>query len=273
MFVVEQFLMAKTGREADCEDYIFVSSDYIAVIDGATPKSAMLFNGSNSAHAAVKAIVEVLVDLDPLVDHVVAVDLMTASIMRRYVELDVVGDVSISPHMRMSASIIVYSKSRHELWFVGDCQALVSGRVIQSKKAVDQIASQVRSFYLYKEVIAGVPEAVLLENDVGRAAIGDILIAQSKFQNIDSESFGFGVLDGFSVPRRYINVVSVARNTEIVLATDGYPELKSDLLASEKKLTEVLRADPLMYQIFPSTKGLSSPNVSFDDRAYIKLRV
>lgn len=57
----------------------------------------------------------------------------------------------------------------------------------------------------------------------------------------------------------------------IVLASDGYPYLKDSLEASEHALQGVLRDDPLLFRTYKATKGIQQGNLSFDDRAYVKI--
>ena len=58
-----------------------------------------------------------------------------------------------------------------------------------------------------------------------------------------------------------------------MLASDGYPDLKETLAASEERLQEILDDDPLLFRKYKATKGMHEGNVSFDDRAYVKLKV
>jgi len=68
-----------------------------------------------------------------------------------------------------------------------------------------------------------------------------------------------------------VNIASAnVKSHEIVLASDGYPFLKSTLEASEKALEELLKHDPQCVNSFIATKGLVEGNKSFDDRTYIR---
>ena len=57
---------------------------------------------------------------------------------------------------------------------------------------------------------------------------------------------------------------------EIVLASDGYPELFATLAQSEAHLQTVNAKDPLCFRENKGTKGIAPQNDSFDDRAYIR---
>ncbi len=61
-------------------------------------------------------------------------------------------------------------------------------------------------------------------------------------------------------------------DAEIVLASDGYPKLKSTLKESEEELAKIIEIDPLCYKTYFSTKGLKKGNFSFDDRTYIRFK-
>ena len=57
----------------------------------------------------------------------------------------------------------------------------------------------------------------------------------------------------------------------VVLASDGYPRILPTLAASEEALAGLLAADPLCIGPLCGTKGVRPGNVSFDDRAYVRL--
>jgi hypothetical protein len=58
---------------------------------------------------------------------------------------------------------------------------------------------------------------------------------------------------------------------EIVIGSDDYPELLMTLAASEEALRVDLLADPLRIGKHRATKGVGLGNVSFDDRAFVRL--
>ena len=80
------------------------------------------------------------------------------------------------------------------------------------------------------------------------------------------------MIDGFHVPDEGIRVLSFPENVEtVVLASDGYPYLKDTLIASEQALQELLQDDPMLFRKYKTTKSIQQDNLSFDDRAYLKL--
>ena len=95
------------------------------------------------------------------------------------------------------------------------------------------------------------------------------------FQNNPSaNAYEFAILDGFHVPDAGIRIEPLpADSATVVLASDGYPCLKGSLEASEQALQGILQDDPLLFRSYKSTKGLQEGNISFDDRAYIRLKI
>ena len=84
------------------------------------------------------------------------------------------------------------------------------------------------------------------------------------FRNRDDPScqLCFGAFDGAPVPDRYIEVTPIDAGVEIVLATDGYPELLPTLAATEAALAEDIASDPLRIGAHKSTKAVAPGQVS-----------
>ena len=143
--------------------------------------------------------------------------------------------------------------------------------LINNEKEIDILMSKLRSFiihYLKEKEYFTIDE--LLLNDKGREMIVPFLKMQSFFQNNEIK-YGYNVIDGQETKydEYYIN----QDVSEIVLSSDGYPSLKRTLEDSENYLKLILEKDPLMYNLFLSTKGLSKNNNSFDDRTYLRFKL
>ena len=85
--------------------------------------------------------------------------------------------------------------------------------------------------------------------------------------------YGYDVLDGFAIHSHHVSVYPVPPQTQVVLASDGYPVLKDTLAESEKSLDELLQKDPQCLRENRGTKGLVKGNQSFDDRTYVRFAV
>ena len=98
---------------------------------------------------------------------------------------------------------------------------------------------------------------------------------QALLQNcpIEGQRFAFPVFDGFPIQMKQVNVFPVGNADEIILSSDGYPHLYSTLHESECYLADILEKDPLCMRLYKSTKGVKKGNCSFDDRAYLKIKL
>jgi glycerophosphoryl diester phosphodiesterase len=194
-------------------------------------------------------------------------------ISRWYEQQGLLEEMRKTSEARCTASLTIYSGARKELWFVGDCQALINGVPHQPQKQADRVFSDLRALVIYAELAQGKTEAELLEHDTSREKILDLLRLQTKLQNTAPENeFAYYVIDGFDWKiDAGLQIIPVDHPAgEIVLASDGYPKLFPSLGETEAWLEQVLRDDPLCYKLYRSTKGRYGDNRSFDDRSYIR---
>ena len=273
MNIIEQFIEAKTGKAELCEDGIAVNEHFIAVLDGVTNKSSFSFQSKKPGRIAIELIREAILGLNPESDAVGALGEINRHIRDWYKERSFLERMCQNSEERCGASLVLFSGFRKELWFAGDCQALMNGEAIQPQKQVDRIFSDLRAMLIHIELAQGKTEEELLRHDTSRERILDLLKLQTRLQNTSHNSeFSYYIIDGFDWdPGLGLRVVPVNQpNGEIVLASDGYPRLFPSLEETEAFLANLLREDPLCYKKYRTTKGLYSGNVSFDDRCYIR---
>ncbi|MEU7502658.1 hypothetical protein AB0B52_37600 [Streptomyces griseofuscus] len=91
-------------------------------------------------------------------------------------------------------------------------------------KRIDRTAPDVCSALLHCLPTRGAEPARLARTDPGRRMVRELLEIQNVLANRDDASpFGFGVLDGRPLPRRYVEVVGLDNTVgEVVVASDGY---------------------------------------------------
>lgn len=113
----------------------------------------------------------------------------------------------------------------------------------------------------------------LVACDPGRMFILPFLKRQAWLQNrkVEDSRYAYAVFDGFPVPIELVKCFSVAEESEIVLASDGYPKLFFTLDETEAYLHRILEKDPMCMYLHPETKGVRPGNCSYDDRAYLRL--
>ena len=293
MEIIESNIIGKKSQEA-CEDGMVVTDDFIAVIDGSTSKTPKHLNPDmKNGRYAMMLISEYIreeLKADASVDDFCQG--VTAYIYKKvYEKLGVEERLKEHPEERLTASAILYSRTRNEVWMVGDCQAIIDGKLYENGKPYEEKIARKRV-----ELIAqGLSPAE------ARKQIEPLLIKAM----LSGQNQTYTVIDGFPIYREGVKVVSVsdscsvsdsvpisdscsvsdsvscsesasvsgtvpASSSEIVLASDGYPFLKPTLAASEASLAEQIANDPQNIRSFIATKGIVEGNKSFDDRTYIR---
>ena len=290
MKIIESSIIGKKSPEA-CEDGMVVTDDFIAVIDGSTSKTPKLLNPDmKNGRYAMMLISEYIreeLKTDASVDEFCQG--VTAYIYNKvYEKLGVEERLKEHPEERLTASAILYSRTRNEVWMVGDCQAIIAGKLYENGKPYEEKIARKRV-----ELIAqGLSPAE------ARKQIEPLLIEAM----LSGQNQTYTVIDGFPIYREGVKVVSVSdsssvqdsvpasdsvpcsdsvsasgtifvSSSEIVLASDGYPFLEPTLAASEAALAEQIANDPQNIHSFIATKGIVEGNKSFDDRTYIRFSV
>lgn len=271
MQIIEQFLQGKKNNPQLCEDEIVVTENFIAVIDGSTSKGTERYTQKTTGRIAADMVASALRQWVPADAYMAsAVDIISDTIHNCYLQLGVQPMVERCPENRITASAVIYSRNRQEVWMIGDCQCLLDGVAYTNPKRIDEVLAEVRS--LYHKLVAEASEASSsLSVDYGREYILPLLRKQCRLQNASvEEEYAYGVFDGIGSPLPFCKLISAHGASELVLASDGYPELLPSLAESEAYLAEILKTDPMMISRFKSTKGLMPAQCSFDDRAYIR---
>lgn len=287
MKIIESSIIGKKSPEA-CEDGMVVTDDFIAVIDGSTSKTPKHLNPDmKNGRYAMMLISEYIweeLKADASVDDFCQG--VTAYIYNKvYEKLGVEERLKEHPEERLTASAILYSRTRNEVWMVGDCQAIIDGKLYENGKPYEQEIARKR----VELIEQGLSPAE------ARKQIEPLLIKAM----LSGQNQTYTVIDGFPIYRERVKVVSVSdscsvqdsvpasdsvpcsdsasasgtipsSSSEIVLASDGYPFLKPTLAASEASLAEQIANDPQNIHSFIATKGIVEGNKSFDDRTYIR---
>lgn len=287
MKIIESSIIGKKSQEA-CEDEMVVTDDFIAVIDGSTSKTPKHLNPDmKNGRYAMMLISEYIreeLKADASVDDFCQG--VTAYIYNKvYEKLGVEERLKEHPEERLTASAILYSRTRNEVWMVGDCQAIIDGKLYENGKPYEQEIARKR----VELIEQGLSPAE------ARKQIEPLLIKAM----LSGQNQTYTVIDGFPIYREGVKVVSVSASSsvqdsvpasdsvpcsdsasasdtipssssEIVLASDGYPFLKPTLAASEAALAEQIANDPQNIHSFIATKGIVEGNKSFDDRTYIR---
>jgi len=276
MKLIEKNLIGKRKNPALCEDGIFFSLHFAAVIDGCSSHKLPLYEGKSSGVIAKDLILEVLDILPPESTMEETFFAFNTALASWYQEHDLLEVMRNDPSMRCSAYIAMISKARREVWILGDCQARIAEQVYTIHKPIDTLMENLRALYIEAELQGGKSEEALAQNmDPVQKKLSTQMAYQPRFQNSTQQtSFSYYVLDGFFTHVSAVQVVKLqGLNREVALASDGYPHLLGSLLSSEESLASLLYHDPLCFRENRSTKGFERGNVSFDDRSYLRVIV
>lgn len=269
--IVEQCSQAKSTTTPS-EDAVVVTASYAAVIDGATPKTAFRYpDGETPGMHAARILARAIADLPVGATADEAAVILTKALQ--------VPNARLAD--RPAASCLIYNDRRREVWMFGDCQfaTITANRPLQSfanPKRIDHLLADWRRAVNISLLSRGIMTAEdIAADDPGRRIIQPQITAQVRFQNLHTpHPLAFCVLDGQPVPHHLIRVVSIPQEvTELILASDGYPELHPTLAATEAHLQQLLAADPLCIGPLLGTKGLRPGCQSYDDRTYLRIQI
>ncbi len=277
MHVIEQLCIGKRGRADLCEDGIFVNEHFAAVIDGCTSRVSLVEHPTKSSGIQAKeCILEALASLDPSATMEQAFHALNAAILAWYRSQGLEERAFSNPARRCSAYVALISGFRRQVWVLGDCQALIGATLTTRHKAVDTLMEDVRTLFVEHAILQGRSVEYLLAHPQEiQDKLDALMQLQPAFQNAVSPShFSYAVLDGFFNDYQQVQVVELDNGpTEVVLATDGYPQLYLTLRETEDALRQQLLDDPLMVSRSRATKPLIAGNLSFDDRSFLRIVV
>lgn len=277
MKVIESKIEGKKSPES-CEDGLVVTADFIAVIDGSTSKTPHHLSPDmkNGRYAMVLISEYIQHELKPESTVEDFCEGVTSYIYNKvYHQQGIEEQMQAHPEERLTASAILYSKAKNEVWMVGDCQAIIDGKLYENNKPFEDIVARRRVELIRRGFT---PQEA-------RKTIEPLLIQAM----LEGQNKTYTVIDGFPIYQKGMKVVSLnapQKNVEtdvadslplptkeIVLASDGYPFLKPTLTESEEALAHLLAYDPQCTHEFIATKGIVVGNKSFDDRTYIRFQI
>lgn len=275
MKIIEQFIQSKTGRMETCEDDIFVNEHFAVVLDGATSKTDKKWDGKTPGRVATDCVLSILPFINPTTTAEKFYLACNEAIADWYKKNNVYIEMREHINQRPTVSIVVYSQHRRQVWCTGSGYTLFDNQYINNTKLVDTLNAEVRSYFIQCELKRGISEYELLLHDTGRKLVEPLIMKQQFFQNSDEPSeFNYYEIDGFFTQTSKIRITDIPPEVEeLVLASDGYPEIFRTLEKTEKFLAALLKDDPLLYKKYKATKGLQQGNVSFDDRSYLRIKL
>ncbi len=270
MEVLEKFCEAKSPK-CFCEDALFLSEQFIAVIDGVTAKSDYSHNGKTTGRLAAEIICQTMEKLPPESS-------LKQTIHRINQDLELFYKEHPFPYdrktMGLQAVCVIYSRHFREIWMIGDCQAKVDGRLYENPKKSDIILAQMRALVLESLRCRQEDKKDPKYARQAREVILPWIIKATAFANNSDSPYGYSVINGDDIPESLVKKIKLDQQPhEIILASDGYPVVEDTLSLTEETLQKVLDTDAECCRVYLSTKGVKEGNKSFDDRTYIRFRI
>ena len=147
MKVIESKIEGKKSPES-CEDGLVVTADFIAVIDGSTSKTPHHLSPDmkNGRYAMVLISEYIQHELKPESTVEDFCEGVTSYIYNKvYRQQGIEEQMQAHPEERLTASAILYSKAKNEVWLVGDCQAIVDNTFFDNAKPYEQHIATLRA--------------------------------------------------------------------------------------------------------------------------------
>ena len=265
MEIIEQNIVPKNPK-IKSEDGIVVTPDFIAVIDGSTSKTDCRYSFFKSNGRYAMQLVERFIRKAPKNISCNEFCVGVTKKIRKQYKNSQIERLMGHPEERLTASAVIFSRVRREIWMIGDCQCIIGDTLYDNPKPYEQELAEKRA-----AIIKSSPEPWdhFLDGDTARAAIIPRMLETMQEQNKS-----YSVIDGFPIDKQHVRVLTLDfQPWEIVLASDGYPFLCKTLEESEQRLAQQKREDPLNIGTFKATKAFARGNNSFDDRAFIRFKV
>lgn len=270
MQVIEQFTQGKTGDDSLNEDKIVVTEHFIAVLDGVTSRRGQMLQGMTNGRFAAHVLAAEIARLPRQIEGRAAIAhlserLLAAAETAAAAENKTFGELLRRP----AAAVAIYSRMRREIWRVADPAFMIDGTVNEKEMALEENWCALRRAYIEARLAKGETEEFLRDNDNSWELLSPMMGEFKIFTNF-AGPYGYGVINGTTVPDMHIDVYNADNAKEIVLASDGYPRVFATFEETERFLQYIVTEDPLMYRLFPQVKSVRKGYVSFDDRSYIR---
>ena len=268
MTILEQNLVPKNpGKKS--EDGIVITNDFVAVIDGSTSKSKYRHSLLRSNGRYAMQLTERFIRRMPKTTTCEQFLTGVTAYIRKHYKKSMMQQLAEHPEDRLTCSAVIFSRLNREVWMVGDCQCLINGELYENPKPYEAELAAMRAKEVKRLIAEGKTIDELRRTDTARPTIIPRMLETMKEQNIT-----YSVIDGFPIDKRHIRIITLDfRPWDIVLASDGYPFLCPTLGESEARLSQQREQDPLNIGDFQATKAFHPDFNSFDDRAYIRLKV
>ena len=269
--ILDQVVIGRSLNLDLCEDAIHITPDFIAVIDGASSFTAKTNTvPPTPGRIATDLIKNAINAFPPTIKARDAINALTVAIATN--NIFPLNDVP-------AAAVTIVSISRREIWQVGSTAFMEIGHQdtpVQRPYPLDIPMARLRAGYIrHLLTTTGIPSEILAETDPARDLILPFLRANVTNRNSLGPD-GYGAITNTRVPDEHLIIYPIKGETgkaEIIIHTDGYPATKLTLASAETHLNNLLVEDPLCIGPLVDVKGKHPKDVSYDDRAYLRVKL
>lgn len=254
---------SKTADESLNEDVLLDTPDWLVVCDGATDKTGKTFDGKTGGYVTAHLTAKTIAQQKPGTPLSKLINAINENYALTFPDLPSID--------RPSCTFVALDKHAAIVHRVGDVSWSDGNTVHEGYMVIDEIHVNMRAAYLEMLLLDGASPHDFNEHDPGREIILPGLRRQGAFRNTTSSEFSYAAIDGRPIPERFMESWELDDSVqEIIIATDGYPELLPTLEQSEEYLQQELDNDPLRIGKHRGTRALIEGYNSFDDRTYVR---
>lgn len=269
--LLDQHTCGKAGELDGREDAVVVTDRHAFVLDGVGSYPSFEVAGSAPGRLAVDTVRPLLEQLPADATLRQTVDSLSAAIA----EVLATHRVDLASLPRPPAvQLTGYSAALRQVWRVGDTSVRIDGKEHLRDQQFDLLCNQMRTMLRHAAVLSGRSVEASLSEDPMLPFLPALVAAQAQLLNRDSDSpYAFGWVTASPTPGRFLETFTVPQGSEVVLATDGHLGAPATLRAAEAALATELARPPLAdMRRLADRDALGAGMVSFDDRAYVRLR-
>lgn len=276
---IVEFNMTPRDEILGSSDGFIFTKNYAVVIDSKKDENSLTVKDKKLSEYLQQSFINYTKVANPCHTSKQFIEAFHKYMQRQYAELGVLKTLTDNKKQRPYITSAVYNKHYNEVWLFGDCQCLIGGEHFTNRNFIDDVLIQVRRLYLESRILEGDSAESLIVTDENNEVLKPLLCMKRTFLNrhnntADFYDFFYSAIDGFSYPSENIIVIKVpTKVTEVILATDGYLELRDSLEDTEETLAEELGYNALGVKDFRNATMRSNHSLGYDDRTYLKVSI
>lgn len=268
MRIIEQYCLGKRPDQSACEDFVVVEKWHCLVIDGMTTGGTALYDGSKPGRFCARQIAKAAAGLTPEMTVKETVEHLSLAVKNAQETATKTGGGSARP----SASVMGYNHAQRIAWRVGDGHVRADGKDHLGSKEVDEASTAYRALIIKARLAAGQTREEITATGGEEDAASRLYLLQAHLANYYGDG-GYGMIDGTEVPDAYIETWKVPKNTQVVLASDGFTRPAPSLALAKVLLAQATEEDPLgIGTLRGMGKTLHPGMLGMDDASYIRIQ-